>query len=138
MKNLPLGINALSTMISQNMIYVDKTPIIWELVRQVGRYFLSRPRRFGKSLLVDTLKEIFEGNKSLFKGLYIHDKWDWSQTYPVIKIDFSDGTLQNRKSLDRRIYEILFENATRLNLPLTKDRTIPIETTGSRPVIPVF
>lgn len=125
MKNLPLGINALSTMISQNMIYVDKTPIIWELVRQVGRFFLSRPRRFGKSLLVDTLKEIFEGNESLFKGLYIHDKWDWSQTCPVIKIDFSDGMLQNRESLDRRIYEILFENATRLNLPLTKNRTIP-------------
>ena len=125
MKNLPLGINALSTMRSQNMIYVDKTKIAWELVKQVGRYFLSRPRRFGKSLFVDTLKEIFEGNEALFKGLYIHDKWDWSLTYPVIKIDFSDGTLQNRENLDRRIYEILFENAARLNLPLTKGRTIP-------------
>ncbi|MBF0235908.1 MAG: ATP-binding protein [Desulfamplus sp.] len=145
MKNLPLGINALSTMRSQDMIYVDKTPIVWELIKQVGRYFLSRPRRFGKSLLVDTLQEIFEGNESLFKGLYIHDKWDWAKIYPVIKIDFSDGMLQNRTQLDERIYEILFENADRLNLPLTKDRTIPgtfgelirlaAETYGQRAVV---
>jgi len=104
----PVGINSLASMRSQNMIYVDKTPMAWELVKQMGRYFLSRPRRFGKSLFVDTLKEIFEGNRDLFKGFYIHDLWDWSKTYPVINIDFSDGTLQTREQLDRRIYEIPF------------------------------
>lgn len=125
MKKLPLGVNVLSTMRSQNMIYVDKTQIAWELTKQVGRFFLSRPRRFGKSLFVDTLKELFEGNEPLFKGLYIHDKWDWSQTHPVIKIDFSDGILQSREALDRRIYEILFDNAHRLKIILSKDRDIP-------------
>ena len=88
MKNLPLGINTLSKLINKNCIYVDKTEMAWQLIRQPGAFFLSRPRRFGKSLFVDTLNEIFEGNKVLFKGLYIHDKWDWSETYPVIKIDF--------------------------------------------------
>ncbi|SLM32327.1 conserved hypothetical protein [Desulfamplus magnetovallimortis] len=125
MKNLPLGMNTLAKLIKQNCVYVDKTQMAWQLICQPGAFFLSRPRRFGKSLFVDTLKEIFEGNKPLFKGLYIHDKWDWTQSYPVIKIDFSDGTLQTRESLDRRIYEILFDNATRLNVTLSKGRDIP-------------
>ncbi len=125
MKNLPLGINTLSKLINKNCIYVDKTEMAWQLIRQPGAFFLSRPRRFGKSLFVDTLNEIFEGNKVLFKGLYIHDKWDWSETYPVIKIDFSDGMLQTRESLDKRIYEILFENATRLKLTPTQGLSIP-------------
>ena len=125
MKKIPLGIHSLDKMVNQNCVYVDKTPIAWQLIRQPGAFFMSRPRRFGKSLFVDTLKEIFEGNKALFKGLYIHDKWDWSQTWPVIKIDFSDGTLQTRESLDRRIYEILFDNAARLSVTLSKGRDIP-------------
>ncbi|SLM29860.1 conserved hypothetical protein [Desulfamplus magnetovallimortis] len=116
MKNLPLGVNTLASMKSENMIYVDKTPMAWELVKHAGRFFLSRPRRFGKSLFIDTLKEIFEGNQELFKELYIHDKWDWSQKYPVIKIDFSDGTIQSREELDNIIHEILTENENYLNL----------------------
>lgn len=96
MKNLPLSVNTLSTMRSENMIYVDKTEMAWNLVKQVGSFFLSRPRRFGKSLFVDTLKNIFEGNKSLFQGLYIYDKWDWNNYYPVIVIDFASGVLQSR------------------------------------------
>lgn len=109
MKKLPLGINTLSKLISQNCVYIDKTAIALRLIRQGGAFFISRPRRFGKSLFVDTLKEIFEGNKSLFKGLYIEDKWDWSVNYPVIKIDFADGVLQSRDQLDTYIYELLEE-----------------------------
>ena len=99
MKNLPLAINTLAKLLDGECIYVDKTEMAWNLISQPGAFFLSRPRRFGKSLFLDTLKEIFEGNKPLFQGLFIHDKWDWKQKHPVIKIDFSDGTLQNRESL---------------------------------------
>lgn len=110
MKSLPVGINTLSSIRSDNMVYIDKTEIAWRLVKKQGRYFLSRPRRFGKSLFIDTLKEIFEGNKELFQGLYIEDKWDWSVVYPVIKIDFADGFLQSREELERFIYEF-FDSA---------------------------
>ncbi|SLM31180.1 conserved hypothetical protein [Desulfamplus magnetovallimortis] len=125
MKNLPLGVNTIASIKSQNMVYVDKTHIAWELIKHAGRFFLSRPRRFGKSLFIDTLKEIFEGNSELFNDLYIYDKWDWSQKYPVIKIDFSDGALQNRKDLDKRIYEILHDNADNLQVKLNTTRDIP-------------
>jgi hypothetical protein len=67
---LPIGINSLQTLIEYGMTYVDKTAYACELARLPGRYFLSRPRRFGKSLFLDTLKELFEGNEPLFRGLF--------------------------------------------------------------------
>ncbi|MBS3955154.1 MAG: AAA family ATPase, partial [Methylomicrobium sp.] len=111
---LPLSIQNFAEIRQGNICYVDKTELVWKLVDAGKAYFLSRPRRFGKSLLVDTLKELFEGNRALFEGLYIYDKWDWSKTYPVIKIDFASGTLQSRKQLDERIEIILTENQQRL------------------------
>ncbi len=72
MKKLPIGISTLSSILNDGCVYVDKTALIHQLVT-TGRYhFLSRPRRFGKSLLIDTLKELFEGNEPLFQGLAIH------------------------------------------------------------------
>ena len=118
-RKLPLGINSLQTIIENDLVYVDKTPFVHELTQIPGRYFLSRPRRFGKSLFLDTLKELFEGNGQLFQGLYIEDKWDWSKQYPVIKIDFAGGVLQSREELDRRIYFILKENQERLGVKCT-------------------
>ncbi|WP_040008253.1 AAA family ATPase, partial [Cylindrospermopsis raciborskii] len=115
-KNLPLGINTLDKLRGSNCIYVDKTPLALQLIKQPGAFFLSRPRRFGKSLFIDTLKEIFEGNKKLFEGLYIHDQWDWSRKFPVIKIDFAGGVLKNRQELDLRILDILHENAEHLDV----------------------
>ncbi|MGC8453559.1 MAG: AAA family ATPase, partial [Cylindrospermopsis raciborskii] len=116
LKNLPLGINTLDKLRGSNCVYVDKTGFALKLIKQPGAFFLSRPRRFGKSLFVDTLKEIFEGNEKLFEGLYIHDKWDWSRKFPVIKIDFADGVLKNREELDRRILDLLRKNAERLGV----------------------
>jgi hypothetical protein len=81
-----------------------------------GRFFLSRPRRFGKSLFVDTLKEIFEGNQKLFEGLYIYDKWDWTKKYPVIKLDFAAGGGLNQEELDLRLTALLQQNKDRLGL----------------------
>ncbi|MBI5218690.1 MAG: AAA family ATPase [Bacteroidia bacterium] len=88
LKKLPIGKQDFATMIKENYLYVDKTEYIYKLISRGSVYFLSRPRRFGKSLTVSTLAEIFKGNKELFKGLYIYDKIDWEQ-YPVIYIDFS-------------------------------------------------
>ena len=116
---LPTGIQNLREIIEEKCAYVDKTPFIEELLEHGKYYFLSRPRRFGKSLFLDTLKECFEGNKKLFKDLYIYDKWDWNKQYPVIRIDFAAGVLRNREELDRRIYRILQENQDRLGLDCT-------------------
>lgn len=107
MKNLPIGINTLQKIDENNMVYVDKTRIAYKLIQTAGRYFLSRPRRFGKSLFVDTLKEIFEGNKELFKGLFIYDNWNWEKKYPVIKVDFAGGIVQSRAELNIMLTEKL-------------------------------
>ncbi len=88
MKKLPLGIQTFSKIIKDDCLYVDKTRHILELIQAGDYLFLSRPRRFGKSLLVSTLSEIFSGNQALFQGLYIYDKIEW-QTHPVIHLDFS-------------------------------------------------
>ena len=85
---LPIGIQTLGNIRARNCYYVDKTPHVLRLVEEGTHYFLSRPRRFGKSLLVDTLKELFEGNGELFRGLAIHGQWDWSVKYPVVRISF--------------------------------------------------
>ena len=114
MKNLPLGISTLSKLLDNNCIYVDKTEYAYNLISQSGAFFLSRPRRFGKSLFVDTLKEIFEGNQKLFEGLYIVDKWDWTKKYPVIKLDFAAGGGKNKKELDLRLLALLQQNKDRL------------------------
>ncbi|WP_258005806.1 AAA family ATPase, partial [Cylindrospermopsis raciborskii] len=115
-KNLPLGINTLDKLRGSNCIYVDKTPLALQLIKQPGAFFLSRPRRFGKSLFIDTLKEIFEGNQKLFEGLYIHDQWDWSRKFPVIKIDFAGGVLKNRQELDQKINGIFLKTAQSLGV----------------------
>ena len=116
MKNLPLGISTLSKLMENNCVYVDKTEYAYNLIRQSGAFFLSRPRRFGKSLFVDTLKEIFEGNQKLFEGLYIHDKWDWSKKYPVIKLDFAAGGGKNQEELNLRLSALLQQNKDRLGV----------------------
>ncbi len=79
-----------------------------------GYYFLSRPRRFGKSLFLDTLRTVFEGKKELFKGLYIYDKYDWSKTYPVIRINFTDGMINSKESFNRYVEEMLDKNQREL------------------------
>src|SRR5262245_8010685 len=90
MKYLPTDVSNFQTMVQGNYIYVDKTQLIYNLFNKGKRYyFLSRPRRFGKTLLISTLKEIFLGKKKLFRGLWIYDSdYIWIE-YPVIHLDFS-------------------------------------------------
>lgn len=87
LRNLPIGRQYLADIRRDNAIYVDKTEYIYKICSPASSgYFLSRPRRFGKSLTLDTIAELFSGNRTLFEDLWIADKWDWTQTYPVIRL----------------------------------------------------
>ena len=100
---LPIGIQTLGNIRARNCYYVDKTPHVLRLVEEGTHYFLSRPRRFGKSLLVDTLKELFEGNGELFRGLAIHGEWDWTVKHPVVRFSFSGGNYGDPEQLPRAV-----------------------------------
>lgn len=102
---LPIGIQTFSQIREGGYYYVDKTPIIERLVQQNKYYFLSRPRRFGKSLLLDTIACLYEGRQELFENLYIHDRWDWQQTNPVVRLSFGGGVMRSREELDENIRE---------------------------------
>ncbi len=107
MEILPTGIQSFSTIRENGMRYVDKTGFAQQLVSSGRRYFLSRPRRFGKSHFVDTLQELFEGNEELFKGLAVHGQWDWKLRYPVVRIDFS--SIGGEDNLDQFTSDMLRE-----------------------------
>ena len=89
---LPLGRQSFAEVRKLNCVYVDKTPLALRLIEGGKSYFLSRPRRFGKSLFLDTLRYLFEGERELFRGLYAEHNWQWSVKYPVIKLDMSGGS----------------------------------------------
>ncbi len=114
-KKLPIGIQTFNKIRTENYIYVDKTREAYDLINDYTYAFLARPRRFGKSLFIDTLKNIFEAKKELFEGLYIYDKWDWNEKYPVIKIVWS-GNFQTLEKLEKNALVILEENAKRLGI----------------------
>ncbi|MEB3197923.1 MAG: ATP-binding protein [Candidatus Sericytochromatia bacterium] len=98
-KKLPIGIQTFREIRENGHYYVDKTPFVLRLIEQGKLYFLSRPRRFGKSLLLDTMKELFEGNRALFAGLHAEQHWDWALKHPVVGLSFSDRVLQTREDL---------------------------------------
>ena len=102
-RRLPIGIQTFRKIREDNCYYVDKTGYIRDLLDDGTHYFLSRPRRFGKSLFLDTLKELFEGNESLFEGLHIHGHWDWSIRYPVLRLDFGSGNFDEPESLHKEV-----------------------------------
>ena len=118
-RKLPIGIQTFAQIAGEGYYYVDKTPFAHHLIESGKYYFLSRPRRFGKSLFLDTLKELFEGNEPLFQGLFIHDRWDWTVRHPVISISFAGGVLQSRAELDEKIAEILEDQQQRLQVVCT-------------------
>ncbi|MDE2831877.1 MAG: ATP-binding protein [Gemmatimonadota bacterium] len=106
-RRLPIGIQTFREMREDNCYYVDKTAYIQRLIDEGKHYFLSRPRRFGKSLFLDTLKELFEGNEPLFEGLYIYDHWDWSVRYPVVRLSFGRGNFKDEGYLHANVMEQL-------------------------------
>ena len=93
-RKLPIGMQTFREVREENCYYVDKTAYIGRLLDEGKHYFLSRPRRFGKSLFLDTCKELFEGSEALFEGLAIHDEWDWSVRHPVLRLSFGSGNFK--------------------------------------------
>ncbi len=118
MQVLPLGIQTFSEIIERDNLYVDKTQHIHALLGAGKYFFLSRPRRFGKSLLLSTIKSIYLGRKDLFKGLWIENKWDWEQVHPVIHLGFSSMGYREI-GLEAAISRRIQEQARDLNIRLT-------------------
>ena len=99
MRQYPIGIQDFAKIVTRNMVYVDKTELVYQLASGWGVFFLSRPRRFGKSLLVSTLKYYFQGRKDLFKGLKMESlEKEWKE-YPVFEIDFNSSDYTDSTAL---------------------------------------
>ena len=115
-RRLPISMQTFREVRETGAYYVDKTEYIHRMVEGGKHYFLSRPRRFGKSLLLDTIKELFEGNRQLFEGLFIHDKWDW-QARPVLRLDFGGGNFADPDLLAEDVAAQLADIEAQAGLP---------------------
>jgi len=127
MKKLPLAITTFADIRDkeQDYLYVDKTKIARQLIDRGKYYFLSRPRRFGKSLFIDTLSDLFKGKKSFFKGLSVYNQWDWDTHYPVINISLNTGRFNTEEGIESRILQILEINQKNLGVICQKSDDIP-------------
>ena len=122
-QKLPKDVQNFNKLRTENFLYVDKTKYLHKLINEGFSYFLSRPRRFGKSLLISTLEELFKGNKKLFKDLYIYDKWDWENKHPVLKIDFSNRSYRTNKNLEKSLNYFLDKSAKEHGISLIAELT---------------
>jgi hypothetical protein len=118
MKRLPLGEQNFAKIRDLDMLYVDKTRHIWQFITEGSYNFLSRPRRFGKSLTLSTIQCIFEGKKELFEGLWIENNWDWSQKHPVIHLSFNVLDYKNDR-LEEALDKFLEEQAHHFGVQLS-------------------
>ncbi len=116
MKRLPIGRSDFATLIRENYIYVDKTKHILNLLREGDMFFLSRPRRFGKSLLVSTFKYLFQGHKELFKDLFIYDKWNWEEKFPVIRLSMTSVEAKQISDINSSLNRLLLYTFEQYNL----------------------
>jgi hypothetical protein len=117
MQNLPIGEQNFAKIRELDMLYVDKTEHICKLLKGGSYNFISRPRRFGKSLTLSTIQCIFEGKKELFKGLWIENNWDWSQKNPVIHLSFNALDYKDGK-LEAALSDFLNQQAKRFGISL--------------------
>ena len=118
-KRIPLGLQTFSEVRELDCAYVDKTHLAVKLADEGKVYFLARPRRFGKSLFLDTLRNLFEGKRELFAGLYAERAWDWSVKYPVVKLDMSGG-FKSANELESMLADNLRYSAEYLGLELSQ------------------
>lgn len=116
-RRLPTGIQTFRELRESDCYYVDKTGYALRLFQSGKHYLLSRPHRFGKSLFLDTLKELFDGSQSLFVGLDAHDRWDWSVALPVVRLDFGGLNATKPGALDKHVQEQLAEIENDANMP---------------------
>jgi len=111
MKKLPIGIQSIREILEEDQVYIDKTGFARDLIVNGKHYFMSRPRRFGKSLFLNTLEEIFKGNKELFKGYQIYESdYDW-QEYPILHFDFAQILSTTPEQLETGLQEALQDEA---------------------------
>ena len=89
MKKLPLTIQTFSKLRDNDCVYIDKTELIHQLLMGSRNYFFARPRRFGKSMTLSTLKSIYKGEKHYFEGLWIENNWDWTKIHPIVHLKFA-------------------------------------------------
>ena len=120
-RKLPTGIQTFRRIREEDYYYVDKTSYAQRIAQNGGtHYFLSRPRRFGKSLFVDTLKELYEGNEPLFRGLAVHDTWDWSKRHPVVRLSFAGGNFRRPGELQASAMQQIGAVEHRAGLPASE------------------
>ncbi|BBE31175.1 ATPase AAA [Tepiditoga spiralis] len=120
MKKLPIGIQDYKKIKEGNYTYIDKTKYILDLISSEAPIFLSRPRRFGKSLTISTLYYLFKGEKDLFKGTYIYDKWEFKE-YPVIRISLLDTTNDTEEELKDGLLRIIKREARKYGIKIESD-----------------
>ncbi len=124
LKNLPIGISDFESIINEGYLYIDKTQHLYNLISSGKYYFLSRPRRFGKSLLISTFYNIFRGKKELFKGLYIYDSnYEWEK-YPVVVLDFNVISNDNAKILTEALKKKIDEIGESEGLEIKEDNLL--------------
>ena len=124
-QKLPLGLKDFRKIIENGLLYVDKTEYIFHICSKPGYYFLSRPRRFGKSITVATIHELYNGIKTLFKGLWIEDKWDWNKKNPVVRLSLKDINFEQRgleDSLADRVHEVGQNHGIELKSSYARDK----------------
>ncbi|MBR6197252.1 MAG: ATP-binding protein [Bacteroidaceae bacterium] len=111
LKTLPIGIQSFESLRKEEFLYVDKTELIYKMIKGGHYYFLSRPRRFGKSLLMSTIHAVFDGKRELFEGLAIADKsdMDWAK-HPVLHLDLNTEKYDSKEKLENKIDVFLSEN----------------------------
>jgi len=109
LRELPIGLQDFERLIRNSYVYVDKTEYIWRMMNPGGFYFLARPRRFGKSLMLSVIEELCRGKKELFKGLWIEDKWDFSKEIGVIRINFNEISRDNPSVLEGDLRKVIEE-----------------------------
>ena len=121
-RNLPIGIQSFEKLRESNCLYVDKTQFVYDLAQTYSPYFLSRPRRFGKSLLVSTMKAYFEGKKELFTGLALEKlEKDWIE-YPIVYLNFSQDGFSTDESLKSNLNSTLSEYEEKYQIINKEDR----------------
>ena len=120
-----VGVQMFDWIRERGSVYVDKTAYVWKMVStDAVNFFLNRPRRFGKSLLVDTLRCYFEGRRELFEGLYIYNKEKEWKKYPVIRLDLSNGKYYEKELVHGTINFILEQQEEKFGI------THPLEPTN--------
>ena len=121
-----VGLDNFETMIDENYLYIDKTKLIYEMTKGGGSfYFLSRPRRFGKSLLCSTISNLFQGKRHLFKGLWIDDHWNWDRIHPVIHLEMGAGVADSLEQMNNKMYKMLKKKFKNHKLDIDPDTKDP-------------